>query len=880
MRVNLSRGRSALISAFLVVAFSIGLSLTVNQTVLARTTSSGSGCSSRYGNWQGDQNCNSSERNQSYNRCLTTSNTYWGSMWLGNGGYYNDTLIIESNATEVDASIRGSMLRCTMDSAPNGYNPWAIEVRKARVGDRMRDNTSATPVDVQRYKAGTDRVNIKGSMFSRGTLRPGSYWTDQGTELPMTIDVRGLSENGRTDTINIFLYRCNGNSVGTWDGTNCVADAYSLTVIRKPQEWSISGKTWIKGGSTTAWTTDDITVGVGDTIQFSHGLGRNGRTVSSNVNYYVRYSNSHAWNNKPPADGAWISQEISSGMKTIAQINDEARTSPGLNGAAPFVRYNWGDGSDTDLDTPIPGRGRTSVSTYTTTAADAGKIVCQWISYSPSSASNPGSSYSNYPCARVRSGFELYPEVKINGANGTTIHAISIGDTLTSPNQIKESIYNRGTLGDVDRSDVNPVEVSEFIVKGGADGTGRQKFINKISGTGGYFGQEGAGFRFALASWESSSSDRRRDACNSWLKDVAQADGVPIVCRERPYYDATPGSYRISETLLGDNSAMDTTDNVDFGDLVCRIVSVGSYSYNLGDPNQHRISIPACVMIAKTPKVQFWGADVRTGANVITGRTTRASGVYGSWAEFAIMANGTVSSASGASLSSGPAGRPAPIGATQLTFSNISSPYGHFGATFVTPTPEAHFPTDPTKQITPGAIDIATLDDGTYTTTGDITLANPSGQSLSDKRIALRAQGNVTIADNITYGNGPYATAAELPQLVVIAESGNIVIAEGVTRLDAWLIAKNGYVSTCGVPSGVNWTSDLSALVCDKQLTINGPILARNLYLRRTYGDAANPGTPAEILNLRPDVYLYGFSKTRNTGSIRTMYVKELAPRL
>ena len=87
-------------------------------------------------------------------------------------------------------------------------------------------------------------------------------------------------------------------------------------------------------------------------------------------------------------------------------------------------------------------------------------------------------------------------------------------------------------------------------------------------------------------------------------------------------------------------------------------------------------------------------------------------------------------------------------------------------------------------------------------------------------------------------------------------------------------------MSTCEVPSGVNWTSGLSALVCDKQLTINGPILAQNLYLRRTYGDAANPGTPAEILNLRPDVYLYGFSKTRNTGSIRTMYVKELAPRL
>lgn len=147
--------------------------------------------------------------------------------------------------------------------------------------------------------------------------------------------------------------------------------------------------------------------------------------------------------------------------------------------------------------------------------------------------------------------------------------------------------------------------------------------------------------------------------------------------------------------LTEDTSTMDTTTDVTYGDLVCRMVSVGGYSHRRGldEQNQHRVSVPACMMVAKTPTVQLWGADVRTGANVITGRTTRASGVYGSWAEFAIMANGTVSSASGASLSSGPAGRPAPIGATQLTFSNISSPYGHFGATFVAPTPEEHFPT-------------------------------------------------------------------------------------------------------------------------------------------------------------------------------------------
>ncbi len=517
---------------------------------------------------------------------------------------------------------------------------------------------------------------------------------------------------------------------------------------------------------------------------------------------------------------------------------------------------------------------------HTIRAEDIGKRFCRSTTATPrkSDATSTGGTATSTACFTVRSGFELYPEVKIQvGGHGTeyygsTVGNISLGDALASPHDIKETIYNRGTTGSADRSGGNPVTVSEFIVKS-AD---RQSFIDSLGSL--FSGGDSSTPRFALAKWDLNPTDPKVDACNQWLASVA-----PVVCRDRKYYDQELGRYQTATTpLTEDTSTMDTTTDVTYGDLVCRMVSVGGYSHRRGldEQNQHRVSVPACMMVAKTPTVQLWGADVRTGANVITGRTTRASGVYGSWAEFAIMANGTVSSASGASLSSGPAGRPAPISATQLTFANISSPYGHFGATFVTPTPEAHFPTDPTKQITSGIIDIATLDDGTYTTTGDITLANPSGQSLSGKRIALRAQGNVTIADNITYGNGPYATAAELPQLVVIAESGNIVIAEGVTRLDAWLIAKNGYVSTCEVPSGVNWTSGLSALVCDKQLTINGPILARNLYLRRTYGDAANPGTPAEILNLRPDVYLYGFSKTRNTGSIRTMYVKELAPRL
>lgn len=732
-----------------------------------------------------------------------------------------------------------------------GYYDYAW-ISNSEGGDTIRAhvNTTCAPVVVNVYGRAFRNnyyASVRSSFVVEGRMSPVAYRhpnVGDGSRYYLgKVDVSCFDISGarpypqsnpytmmNTATDNILV---NG---GSESYTKSESSQFTL-VIERYRNWAVETRVVpTVGGVSIAGGT----ARVGDVVEWAHDARNNGPEVIM-----------HAGGIPFRAE---MGEGYSSGGRDVGRIPDGSGSG------------TWHIGAKSD--------------SHTIRAEDIGKRFCRSTTATPqkSDATSTGGTATSTACFTVRSGFELYPEVKIQvGGHGTeyygsTVGNISLGDALASPHDIKETIYNRGTTGSADRSGGNPVTVSEFIVKS-AD---RQSFIDSLGSL--FSGGDSSTPRFALAKWDLNPTDPKVDACNQWLASVA-----PVVCRDRKYYDQELGRYQIATTpLTEDTSTMDTTTDVTYGDLVCRMVSVGGYSHRRGldEQNQHRVSVPACMMVAKTPTVQLWGADVRTGANVITGRTTRASGVYGSWAEFAIMANGTVSSASGASLSSGPAGRPAPISATQLTFANISSPYGHFGATFVTPTPEAHFPTDPTKQITSGIIDIATLDDGTYTTTGDITLANPSGQSLSGKRIALRAQGNVTIADNITYGNGPYATAAELPQLVVIAESGNIVIAEGVTRLDAWLIAKNGYVSTCEVPSGVNWTSGLSALVCDKQLTINGPILAQNLYLRRTYGDAANPGTPAEILNLRPDVYLYGFSKTRNTGSIRTMYVKELAPRL
>ena len=170
-------------------------------------------------------------------------------------------------------------------------------------------------------------------------------------------------------------------------------------------------------------------------------------------------------------------------------------------------------------------------------------------------------------------------------------------------------------------------------------------------------------------------------------------------------------------------------------------------------------------------------------------------------------------------------------------------------------------------------------------------------------------QHNVTITSNIEYANGPFTNASQIPQLVIIAD--NITIAAGVTRVDAWLIAKNdpsrtgayGAIATCDQQSGssgsngmaqwlatpngsgTNYTvsnnSRLTISHCTSQLRINGPVIASKLYLRRTAGSgpAADSGTPAEIISLRPDAYLWAREHMSPGLVYQVKTEKELPPR-
>ena len=137
--------------------------------------------------------------------------------------------------------------------------------------------------------------------------------------------------------------------------------------------------------------------------------------------------------------------------------------------------------------------------------------------------------------------------------------------------------------------------------------------------------------------------------------------------------------------------------------------------------------------------------------------------------------------------------------------------------------------------------------------------------------------------------SGELTNSAELPQVIIFAN--NIKISKDVDQIDAWLVA-SGEVDTCSDVSRSNLAKD-----CAKTLMFNGAVYADKLTLNRTHYGAGSENfgsslatadlnstlgasTPAEIFNLRPDVYMWAFEQASRYTQANTVYTEELAPRL
>lgn len=383
--------------------------------------------------------------------------------------------------------------------------------------------------------------------------------------------------------------------------------------------------------------------------------------------------------------------------------------------------------------------------------------------------------------------------------------------------------------------------------------------------------------------------DNVADVCASFAEpgatcsqaDTASIPGGNITAGTQSGWFSDPGQ----STIMPPN-------NAPIGTKVCRVFAVDPAQRTGGSPGDiivnKRVSAPRCAVIAKKPKVQIHGGDIRIRGNIDTATSSANGMTYGSWVEYGAFSTlGNNGFASGSGWNNG---TPGAFGAvSKLTFANIDDGgaprYGYYAFSDA-PSLVNQFTTAASAGTVGGSLDLNTLASGTYKA-GDVTITpSPIGQvGGKGKSIVIVADGTVTIAGDITYAapnpDGTFTNMEELPQVIIIAHT--IKIAGSVGQIDSWLLttgtmADQGSINTC---SDVSLATDLTASICKNKLIVNGPVSTSKLHLRRTAGSdtAAQAGDPAEVFNLRPDAYLWGVRQASAAGKAQTTYSVELPPR-
>lgn len=346
------------------------------------------------------------------------------------------------------------------------------------------------------------------------------------------------------------------------------------------------------------------------------------------------------------------------------------------------------------------------------------------------------------------------------------------------------------------------------------------------------------------------------------------------------------------------NVATISTNGYDPGTLVCRILAVNPPTHNAAPT--HRWSAPACVIVAKKPYLAIKNGDAWAGGlfksatgtcpvastRGFMGSNTDFSGtIYGSYAEYGLLSLRSVTNF-------GSAGKP--LG-NKLTFRNTPAPIGNFLPTPALPTIANNCLNDALDYYGTKAVDltisaaasIASFTSGIYATTvsdaGTVTVTSSGAQIdiTAGKHIVLIATGDIVINKNIIFAPGPYASLADIPSLTVISRTGNIRIADGVTRLDGFYQARQKFVTCDG--SGTGGIGETSGR-CKQPLVINGAVTAAEVMARRIYGGAITGGmdqrnNPAEQIIMRPDLFLSQYGQAQDTNQLRTVDENELPPR-
>lgn len=475
-----------------------------------------------------------------------------------------------------------------------------------------------------------------------------------------------------------------------------------------------------------------------------------------------------------------------------------------------------------------PSRVRTETVRIPQTAA-IGERYCQWIGFDPSTGSGQGRREGNRACTTVVASYEMTPYTEtatteaVPGAEVSFVYKIQKDGTTTY-----ETTHG----------------VVEIVVPPGADLP--SEFYNQRS--------------------------------DNVTCDMYTGFRAGTTCTVKPSPDKATFKYDEFERTMS-TEVFQIPADIAPGTRICRAYMIDSYLQK--ESNAHhtynRFSSVKCVLIKQVPLVHVLGNDLRVGSPMPRGAASlgRVKGFVltdrGTTAEYGIIAPGKVESMGSSLATVNGASLAAQSSWSKLTFANTNAPcagggFGCFVGSGGSLLGLGMIP-DVGSFLWGLGSGIEKSEYGGNVNTSDVVA---SAGNFRGSRV-VRASGTITINNDIKYDNA-FNLGSGVTQLVLIAD--NINIQGNVTQVDAWLVARNS-VNTCSdVPS-----SALTTQVCNKQLQINGPIMASQLHLNRTFVDAGAKTEPAEKLNMRGDSYIWANNLSRQNGSWQTTYTIELPPK-
>lgn len=618
---------------------------------------------------------------------------------------------------------------------------------------------------------------------------------------------------------------------------------------------------------------------------------------------------------------------INAAVGQIVHWNNIVRFANG-SGAILYSGEKSGSWGGTSGPKSISGDDTTNWFNYTILASDAGKTYCSWTSISSSSPGGPAAA-SKSACVYIAPNWNITATSTINKTTAAPGDRIIWTHNLKNdgPSNTTDRIYSRLNINGI--SEWNGSDMAGAYTEGG-QGIGIIRNITDYSiydvlqrDVGNTLCEQ-----IQYRRMDDLSSGAGNNACveipysynltpivsinpGNVIEDGSSFTVTPTIKNDGAT-KSKPSSWSLVELITYPSGAVKSTmtagsgNNITFdqnstktvvtltptasgeaGTKYCYILSASPRS---GDPRSGDddgvVSAQACITIGKKPKVQITGGNLSAGGLVNTSTSIKNSRMFGSWTEYGVFAVGSISGmASGSAFASatGLAGYSV-CNYSTLSFTNVKTgastcsgntgTIGNYVGANTTTSVASSFPGGNTINDSSVSANSLMSGKGIYigNKTGDLTLS--SSTLSASKSVILKVSGTVTITGDQFYENKTYTNAAELPQLIIIAN--NINIADNVANIDAWLIANNGNINTCS-----NFSGNLTINKCAQKLTINGPTSAKKLLLYRTAGSGTgvNSGDPAEVFNLRADTYLWSAAYAKMNNKIQSVYTTELPPR-